>query len=67
TVGDTLNINDTLCLLEAMKLFRPISLSVFNTMDTDIYPDRNYKIVRINPANSQAVNKGDLLFVIEPV
>ena len=67
-VGGLATAGDTLCLLEAMKLFRPLTLNMFNTSDGVLYPpDKVYRIIRINPANGQAVNKGDLLFVIEPV
>ncbi len=67
-VGDVVSVSDTLCLMEAMKLFRPLTLEMYNDDVQVIYdPAKKYKIVRINPANGQAVNKGDLLFVVEPL
>jgi acetyl/propionyl-CoA carboxylase alpha subunit len=66
-VGEKINTEQTLCLIEAMKLFRPISLDFFNQTG-ELYPaDQAYEVVRVNPSNGQAVNKGDLLFVIRPV
>ena len=57
-----------MCLIEAMKLFRPLSLEHFNKDDLVLYdPKQTYKVIRVNPSNGQAVSKGDLLFVIEPV
>ena len=67
-VNDVISTGDTICLLEAMKLFRPINLNLFNNQSDDVYDsNRKYRVVRINPANGQAVNQGDLLFVIEPI
>ena len=68
TVGDTITAEKTLCLIEAMKVFQPISLTSFNNENSTIYSeDFSYQIIRINPANAQTVNTGDLLFVIKPV
>ncbi|RMD77838.1 MAG: carbamoyl-phosphate synthase large subunit, partial [Lentisphaerae bacterium] len=67
-VGDVVTVDDTLCLLEAMKLFRPLSLAMYNSGPAPLYPpDQKYEIVRINPANGQAINPGDILFIIKPV
>jgi acetyl/propionyl-CoA carboxylase alpha subunit len=67
-VGKTVSTGDTICLLEAMKLFRPISLDTFNTGKQPLYPaDQDYRIVRINPSNAQAVNQGDLLLILKPL
>lgn len=66
-VGDVVDVGETLCLMEAMKLFDEISLSSFNQND-DLYPiDLRYRIERINCTSGQLVNTGDLLFVIKPV
>jgi acetyl/propionyl-CoA carboxylase alpha subunit len=65
-VGDLVSSDQVLCLIEAMKMFQPLSLSSFNE-EGELYPsDCSYEIVRVNPANAQAVNKGDLLFVVRP-
>jgi acetyl/propionyl-CoA carboxylase alpha subunit len=59
--GDVVGVDQTLCLLEAMKLFRPLNLSAFQ-----VFPDGNYEIVRIVPDSGQTVNRDDLLFVVRP-
>ncbi len=66
--GDVIGIEKTICLLEAMKVFRSISLKLFNRDEIPVYPpSHGYKIIRINRVNGQTVNRGDLLFVIKPV
>ncbi len=60
-------IKDPLCLLESMKVFSEISLASFNTETEILYPEGEYKVVRIFPENAQTVTSGDLLFIIEPV
>ncbi|UZE95068.1 ATP-binding protein [Alkalimarinus alittae] len=66
--GDTVTVDQTLCLLEAMKMFQPLSLSSFNKKGKDVYPaDQKYKITHIKGVAGQQVNRGDLLFVIKPV
>ena len=63
--GDIISTEDVLCQLEAMKMFTPMSLSSFSEGGTSIYGKSvRYKITRINIANGQQVNEGDLLFVI---
>ncbi len=67
-VGEVVDSDHTLCLIEAMKLFRSVSLSDFNQEDAELYPsDCRYEIVKVVPANAQAVNRGDLLFVVRPL
>ena len=68
-IGETISVHKTLCLIEAMKVFQPISLKMFNIKeDDDVYPQgQHYQIVKIYPANGQIVNTGDLLFIIKPV
>jgi acetyl/propionyl-CoA carboxylase alpha subunit/acetyl-CoA carboxylase alpha subunit len=60
--GDVAALDRTLCLLEAMKLFRPLTLSSYQVYP----PDTAYEIVRIVPDSGQTVNRGDLLFVVRP-
>jgi acetyl/propionyl-CoA carboxylase alpha subunit len=61
--GDQIDGDRTLCLLEAMKLFRPLNLAAFN-----VFPaDTRFEIVRIVPDTGQTVNRDDLLFVVRPV
>ena len=67
SVGDVIELNQTLCQLEAMKLFTPLSLSDFNS-DVDLYPGTGtFEVTRINMSNGQQVNTGDLLFVVRPL
>lgn len=66
--GDIINIDQTLCLMEAMKMFTPLSLKHFNRAGTDLYPaSQKYKVTRIMNSDGQQVNQGDLLFVVKPV
>lgn len=67
SVGDNINVEQTLCQVEAMKMFTSISLESFNGADIVYSPDRNYEVVRVNQANGAQVNAGDLLFVVKPV
>lgn len=67
SVGDSVDVDHTLCQLEAMKLFTPLNLASFNRGDAPLYPPSNrYVVTRINIANGQQVNAGDLLFVVHP-
>lgn len=67
-VGDVVTTEDTLCQLEAMKIFTPMNLNSFAGEDGEVYSsDVKYEITRINLASGQAVNEGDLLFVIRPL
>ncbi len=66
-VGDSVSNEQTLCLIEAMKVFRAISLQIYNSDGAIVYPpDTNYEVVRVNTTSGQAVNTGDLLFVVKP-
>ena len=66
-VGDRITVDATLCQLEAMKLFTPLTLNDFNG-DAELYdPSYDYEVTRINMSNGQQVNAGDLLFVVKPL
>ncbi|TRZ96977.1 MAG: acetyl-CoA carboxylase biotin carboxyl carrier protein subunit [Dehalococcoidia bacterium] len=52
-VGDQVNENDTLCILEAMK------------METPLVAPMTGKISEINVSEGQSVKGGEKLFVIE--
>jgi acetyl/propionyl-CoA carboxylase alpha subunit/acetyl-CoA carboxylase alpha subunit len=66
--GDIITVSQTLCLMEAMKMFSPLNLKSFNSQNNKLYdPDIQYKVVRIHNSEGQQVNQGDLLFVIKPV
>ena len=63
--GDIISTEDVLCQLEAMKMFTPMNLNSFSGDGSSIYRESTkYEITRINMANGQQVNEGDLLFVI---
>ena len=53
TVGDQVNENDTLCILEAMKMETPLVAPITG------------KISEVTISEGQSVKGGDKLFVIE--
>ena len=66
-VGDIIGIEQTICQIEAMKIFTQVSLSMINAGTTLYKPETRYEVVRVNQAPGTQVNAGDLLFVIKPV
>ena len=66
-VGDKISLSNTLCQVEAMKLFTHISLSSVLGSGEIFKSETEYEVVRINQANNAQVNTGDLLFVVKPV
>jgi acetyl/propionyl-CoA carboxylase alpha subunit len=64
-VGKAMGTGDTIGLLEAMKLFSPLSLKNCSPGGSFYDPEKDYEVVRVIPTPGQAVNKGDLLFVIK--
>ncbi|MEO0368711.1 MAG: biotin carboxylase N-terminal domain-containing protein, partial [Pseudomonadota bacterium] len=66
-VGDRINLSQTLCQIEAMKLFTHITLSSVLGSGEIFNADGTYEVVRLNQANNAQVNVGDLLFVVKPV
>ena len=66
-VGDRIRADKTLCQLEAMKIFTPLTLKDFNA-ERDLYdPRAEFEITRVNISSGQQVNAGDLLFVVKPL
>lgn len=66
--GDIIGIDQTLALMEAMKMFSQISLSQYNRADAELYPsDKKYRIEHLNATNGQQVSSGDLLFIVSIV
>ena len=66
--GDTISVDQTLCLLEVMKMFQPLNLKNFNKSGESLYPsNQQYRVMHVKGADGQQVNQGDLLFVIKPV
>lgn len=64
-IGRAVGTGDTIGLLEAMKLFAPLSLKACSPGNSFYDPEKQYEVVRVIPAPGQAVNKGDLLFVVK--
>ncbi len=66
--GQEIDIQQTLCLLESMKVFNELSLVAYKGGDGEsLYPEApSYQIKKIIPEDRQTVSRGDLLFVIEP-
>lgn len=68
TIGDTISIDKTLCLIEAMKFFTPVTLHSLNNVNQEIYSSKkDFEVTRINQTTGQQINKGDLLFVVKPI
>ena len=67
-LGQQFDIDQTLCLLEAMKVFEAVSLADFNRFngDTLFETKHRYRLNRILAENGQTVNQGDLLFIVQP-
>jgi len=66
--GDFVDVDYTLCLMESMKVFRPLLLSQLNETGKQHYLDnRKYEVTRVHNDDGQHVNVGDLLFVLKPV
>ncbi|MEC9410534.1 MAG: biotin carboxylase N-terminal domain-containing protein, partial [Pseudomonadota bacterium] len=66
--GDVIDVSQTLCLMEAMKMFTPLSLKQFNRAGSQLYPAKQkFKVTRVMNTDGQQVNQGDLLFVVKPV
>ena len=67
SIGDVVDVNATLCQIEAMKVFTPLRLVDFNQGEQVLYEEsRRYRVTRINRSSGQQVNAGDLLFVLRP-
>ena len=65
--GDCVSIDETLCQIEAFKIFTPLRLRDLNSGAELLYSDANdYKVTRVNVDTGQQVNQGDLLFVVQP-
>ena len=68
SIDDVIGVADTLCQIEAMKVFTPLRLMDFNQGEQALYDEeKRYKVMRINRSSGQQINAGDLLFVLKPV
>ena len=66
--GDVISVTDTLCLMEAMKMFTQLSLNNLNRKGNVLYdPDARFRIERVMNTNGTQVSPGDLLFIVEPI
>ena len=66
--GDIVTIEQTLGLMEAMKMFSPLSLSSFNKPDAILYDENSkFRVERIINSNGQQVSSGDLLYIVTPL
>jgi acetyl/propionyl-CoA carboxylase alpha subunit len=65
SVGDRVNLSTTLCQVEAMKMFTPLSLSSVPGSGEVFEADKEYEVMRVNQANNAQVNAGDLLFIVQ--
>ncbi len=66
--GDIVTVEKTLGLMEAMKMFSPVTLASFNRQDAVLYDaDTKFRIERIINANGQQVSSGDLLYIVTPL
>ena len=68
-LGEEFDIEKTVGLMEAMKVFESISLGDFNNSDGDVLfsGDCKFVITRMFAESGQTVNEGDLLFIVKPV
>ena len=68
-VGEVFDLNTTLCLMEAMKVFEDLSLADYNNQNgTELFPpDRRFTLTRVMVESGRTVNRGDLLFVVKPL
>ena len=65
-IGQRIGLDDTLCQLEAFKIFTAVKLEDFNGGGEALYNGGAYEVARINVSTGQQVNAGDLLFVVRP-
>ena len=65
-IGQRIGLDDTLCQLEAFKIFTALRLADFNGGGEALYNGGAYEVARINVSTGQQVNAGDLLFVVRP-
>ena len=65
--GDLIDVHQTLCLMEAMKVYSPLKLDQLNKGSQSLYEEcRRYRVNRILNQDGDQVNAGDLLFVLQP-
>ena len=67
--GQVVDIQQTLCLMESMKIFSEINLAHFKDSEGQFLydQDQRYRVNRVIAEDRQTVNEGDLLFVLQAV
>ena len=67
--GQIIDVNQTLCLIESMKVFTELTLADYKSTDGNtLFPDDvKYKVTKVIAEDKNTVNQGDLLFVMLPV
>lgn len=68
SVGDEIDIDQPLCLLEAMKVFTTLNLKSLNKSDHPVFGETTrYRVTRVNVGDGQLVSQNDTLFIAKPV
>lgn len=68
SVGDEIDIDQPLCLLEAMKVFTTLNLRSLNKSDHPVFGETTrYRVTRVNVGDGQLVWQNDTLFIAKPV
>ncbi len=63
-----IDTSQPLGLIEAMKVFEPLTLNDFNQSGQDIFPQhQKFELRKIMVESGQTINQGDLLFIVKPV
>ena len=67
-LGDVFDVNKTLCLMEAMKVFEGLRLVDYNQMNgTELFAESTqFTLTRVLAESGQTINEGDLLFIVKP-
>ena len=67
--GQVIDVNETLCLIESMKVFTELTLADYKSSDGNtLFPDDvKYKVKKVIAEDKNTVNQGDLLFVMLPI
>ena len=67
--GQVVDIQQTLCLMESMKIFSELNLAHFKDSEGQFLydQDQRYRVNRVIAEDRQTVNEGDLLFVLQAV
>jgi acetyl/propionyl-CoA carboxylase alpha subunit len=68
-IGEEFEVDQPLCILEAMKVFENLSLADYNGGNgMELFPpDHRFTVTRVLAESGQTVNQGDLLFIVKPV